>query len=522
MDVKMINERNMKRKLILVAFASMLMATIWSCSDQYGNYPGGVVSTYIGIYDVRNLYKGSPVPLNEETLEGSSKITGVVISDHREGNIPEGLLILQDRRRLNLLRGISVSLGAAASNYITGDSVVVDLVGATLDRVDGILQVTNIGESKVQKVGSDIDVPVNRVNISAILENPGNYESTLVAVVKGGFNPLPSPTDVLAGDKVVNDGFGNLTLRTRSTVSFANNPLPILANYYGIIFNEIDANGELKPYHSVQKAGDIVVLSAEINVVPILISGFINDPIGTDANNEYIQLLATEDIDFSMTPYSLVTTNNAGASAPAGFPVNGWATGEVRTYKFDLTSGTVRKGEFFYVGGTNKLINGPNSTSIADANWIASHPYNTQPGFGFGRATANLLANSGNAFGMAVFRGTTVTVESVPLDVIFIATGGSLYTPGPPARGYRIANTDFYDIIDPITLTEQPFYRSGNNTSSFRYTSPANLGYFYILGGEYNVTLGRWTTARTQTNIILTKESLLSEIEGEGVTIVVE
>src|SRR5690606_24180968 len=113
----------------------------------------------------------------------------------------------------------------------------------------------------------------------------------------------------------------------------------------------------------------------EIKKTPIVIAGFLNDAIGTDANYEYIQLLATEDIDFSETPFSVVTTNNAGASTPQGLPTKGWATGGLRTYKFDLTAGFAAKGTYFYVGGTPKKINGANSNSIAEANWIVSYGY---------------------------------------------------------------------------------------------------------------------------------------------------
>jgi len=38
------------------------------------------------------------------------------------------------------------------------------------------------------------------------------------------------------------------------------------------------------------------------------------------------------------------------------------------------------------------------------------------------------------------------------------------------------------------------------------------------LGGEYNVALGRWMKARSQTNVQLSKTSTLAEIEGETAT----
>jgi hypothetical protein len=98
--------------------------------------------------------------------------------------------------------------------------------------------------------------------------------------------------------------------------------------------------------------------------------------------------------------------------------------------------------------------------------------------------------------------------------VIFIASGGSLYDNG---KGYRITNTDFYDVKNPITLEDQPFYRSVSNTLNLAYNA-TDLGYFYLLGGTYSPALGKWMKARTQTNLLLTKTSAISEIEGEGAT----
>ncbi len=144
---------------------------------------------------------------------------------------------------------------------------------------------------------------------------------------------------------------------------------------------------------------------------------------------------------------------------------------------------------------------------------MRSFNYTTTNGDGFGNKTGGLFANSGNASGIAVFSGTTVNAHTVPVDVIFVSTGGSLYTAGPPERGYRITNTDWYDIKNPITLEDQPYYRMGSNTLNLKYNT-ADLGHYNKLGGVYNVKLGRWTTARSQINLILTKTSTLSEIEG--------
>jgi hypothetical protein len=505
------------KKLLFNSFFLLPLIFIMSCKKE-GNYPGGTISPYISIYDVRDLYKGSDVNLTKENMFGSAKITGVVVSNHIGNNLPAGLLVIQDKRRLSELRGISIAIGTDAAKYVPGDSVIVNVEGTTLKRVDGILAITGAPASAVTKVSSNNAIAVNRVPSSAVLANPDKYESTLIVIVKAGFNPLPATGDVLLGDKLINDGFADLTLHTELTANFANTPAPFLANFYGIVFNKLGTDKQLVPQLRLRTANDVVVLSSVINVSPVIITGFMSDVAGGDGNYEYMQFMATRDIDFAATPYSVVVTNNANASIPTGFPTNGWATGGMRTYKMNLTSGTATKGSFFYVGGTGKTINGASSTSISSANWIRSFNYTTTDGDGFGTKTGGLFANSGNASGFAVFAGTTVTAASTPIDVMFVATGGSLYTAAPTEQGYRIANTDWYDIKNPITLEDQPFYRAGSNTLNMSYTT-ADLGYFYKLGGEYNVALGRWMKARAQTNVLLTKTSVINEIEGTGSTL---
>jgi len=497
--------------------ACIITLLITTGCDKDGNYPGGVVSPYIAIFDIRDQHKGSDVTLTTDKLYGSSSITGVVVSDHTGGNMPDGLLIIQDRRRLNELRGIAVELGATAASYLPGDSLIVDVSGCKLTRETGILTIRGVETGDIKKVATGRPIIANRVNAAQVNAQPDRYESTFVILVKAGFNPAPSITDKLAGDKSLNDGFGDIRLYTRNSASFANESPAFLANYYGIIFNRKVNDTTFSPQLQLRKKEDIVILSSTISISPILISGFISDVSGGDGNYEYMQFIATRDIDFSKTPYSVVVTNNANASTPTGFPVNGWATGGMRTYKMNMTSGTVQKGGVFYVGGSSRMINGPSSTSIAAANWIRTYDYTTTNGDGFGTKTSGLFANSGNASGLAVFEGTNINASSTPLDVMFVGTGGSLYTTTPVLAGYRITNTDWYDTKNPVTLQDQPFYRAGTNTLNMSYTT-SDRGFFYKLGGEYNVSLGRWTKARTQTNVLLTKTSQLSEIEGEGMT----
>lgn len=481
----------------------------WGCSE--GNYPGGEISPYVGLFDVRNIYKSEAVQLNSQNLDGSSKIAVMVTSAHSGGNLPEDLVFVQDVRRLGLLRGLALNLGAEAKNYVAGDSIVVDINGATLNRVNGILQLSNINGQQVTKVASGKPVLVQRVNVSQLLANPNDYESTLSIIVKGSFNPIPDPNATLRGDWMLNDGFGNILLSTDAKATFANNKLYRMGNYMGLVLNKVVAGDSLMPYLKPRVNDDIIALNSVYSIPKVIITGWSNDPAGTDANYEYMQFMATEDIDFAKTPYAVIVCNNAGASTPTGVPARGWITGGMRTYKINLTSGTTKKGEFFYVGGTGQMINGPSSTSIAEVNWINAYAYNTKDGYdGVGTKTTNLLANSGNAYGVAIFLGKDITANSIPEDVMFVATGGTLVS---ATAGYRIANTDFYDVINPISLASQPFYSSGTNKMALTYNTPSDAGYFNMMGGEFNMTLGRWTKARTKYAPLLTKDSKLSEIE---------
>ncbi|RZK58012.1 MAG: hypothetical protein EOO87_01375 [Pedobacter sp.] len=505
------------KKYIIYTFLFAVVLGWTACEKEV--IGRGQISPFIPIYDLKNLDKGEDVTLDINKMFGSDHISGIVVSDHSGGNLPEGLLMIQDKKRLNELRGIAIPIGADATKYVRGDSVKISIVGGVLKRVDGLLQVANVPATAITKLGSNMPIAANRVPSSNILADPFKYESTEVVIVKGGFDPLPQPADLLGGDKILSDGFANMTLHTASSSKLATkNNLPVLGNFYGVIVLKNGADGKVTVQHRVRRDEDIVYLSSEIEITPIIITGFINDPAGTDNNNEYMQFMATRDIDFTKTPFSVVTTNNAGATVPQGNPANGWATGGGKTYKFNITTGSAKKGTFFYVGGTNRRINSTNSTLITQANWVKTRNYGTTAGEGFGTATTNLLANSGNAFGMAVFQGTAVTKDSKPVDVVFVGAGGSLFDAAANV-GYRVANTDFYDVVNPITIESQPFYRQGTNTINFTYTTPSDQGFFYKLGGEYNTSLGRWAKVRTQTNLKLEKTSTLDAIEGISIRV---
>lgn len=485
----------------------VLAALIFSGCEKYDKYPGGQVSPLIAIYDIRNMYKGEPVTLTEANMFGADKISGIVVSDHSGGNLPEGMIFIQESRRLNQLRGIGIMLGNDAQNFKAGDSVTVDVTNGILARENGILQIKGLTAANVTKLSSGANISPLIVKSSDVLKNPGNYEGTFVFIAKAGFDASVPEGSTYAGDKIINDGFGNLTLHTGNNATWATKKVPFLANFSGLLIGTGDSTLQLSP----RSADDITVLSATPQkVAAVIITGYLVDPSGSDANYEYIQLMATRDIDFSKTKFSVATTNNAGANTPTGNPVNGWATGGLRTYKIDIDSGKVKRGQYFYVGAYNNIW-GSGSSSIDSVLWI-SQMYGTVGGDGFGTPTTNLLANSGNAAGIAVFDTTKVDSTTRPVDVIFFGgSGGAVFGEGPPAIGYRITNTDLYDLSNLATEEAQPFFNQGSNKTRFSFPATGN---FSQLGGVYNATTARWTTARALTNVPLKKDSQRAEIEG--------
>ncbi len=493
------------KKIVSLCFFLVAAVTFLGCKKD--SYPGGTPYNVISLLDLKGLYNGNPITLTNKDLFGGDRIAAVVVSDFSAGNSPQGLVMVQEKRRLNLLRGITLNLGAAAGNYHPGDSLEIIVEGAQLTRENGVLQIKGLTTENIKVIssGNAIDIPL--VKSSQIINRPQDFESTLLTIVKASFDGSYPPGTTYAGNKTINDGFGNVTLHTEAGAPWANSAAPFLSNFTGIVYTPAsDTVPQLWP----RTLNDITVLAATApKVAPLIITGYLADPTGSDANYEYIQLMATKDLNFATKNFSVVTTNNAGSATPTGFPENGWATGGLRTYKINITTGSVTRGQYIYVGA-NKNIWGAGSTDISSAFWV-SKMYATLAGDGFGTATSNLLANSGNAGGIAVFDLTAVTADTIPVDVMFYGGTGSLYSAGPPEKGYKITNTDYYDVVNPSTQVSQKYFAMGSNTGKLGFAAAT---YFSKLGGTYNTTTGRWTSARSLNGTALSASSTLQEIEG--------
>jgi len=510
----------MKYSISLFLLINIIVAISGCNKDTYENYPGGTPNDIISILDVRPIYKEQDVVLTKENMYGATKLAAVVVSDHREKNLPAGLLMVQDSRRLQALRGISIELGDAATNYHVGDSVVIDVAGSTLTRKNGILILTGITESNITVAGKGT-VGINAITIAQLQTNPNNYESSLCLINKGSFNPALKPGEVIGGSKPINDGFGDLLLITDPGTSYAKNLPYVLGAYVGIPFRTADGPVEYR----TRNVDDILNMGSSAQ--ELLITGIQSDPKGGDGGYEYVQMMATKDINFTATPYSIVFCSNSGTNNTATPLAAGWATGGQRTIKWNITTGSVLKGQFFYFGFQGKKINGSAGTYSfpATTNWYQKTYATSGTNAGDGGlvktsafGTSGPWANSGNACGVALFKGTSVTEASVPEDVLFAASGGGadIYNPTKtPVLGYRICNNDWYSmysvIIDQATYKPKivPYlhYRSTGNTNNWAYPfndlhpsgpNASDAGLFNMMGGVYNITLGRWTTARKQ------------------------
>lgn len=510
----------MKNKLKYFLLLAVVIITYASCKKENDYRYKFSESGFISNFDLRRYYKGSDLSLNADAIGGATSIRGVVVSDFRSGNSVAGLIALQNSRingTADSLRGISFNIGAAASNYVPGDSLHIKLDGGVLKRIDGVLQITGLTNSAITKVASGRIIKLQAANTSAILANPDRYESTLVAINNAVYDPEPAGDVIYSGDKILNDGFGLATLRTSANATFANTAVQPSGNFTGVVY--VTGTGTSKKIEYRMRTAEDFFYVPMPKLSPAIISGFLVDPNGTDGNYEYVQFLATKDIDFAATPFSVYTSNNAGATT---FPTLGWNTGALRTYKFNLTSGTVKKGEFFYVGGAGQRINGSASTVIPASKWISSVNYTTVPGAnGVGDVTGNLLANSGNVAGIAIFEGINVTPNSIPLDVIFYGgANGSFYTAGPPEYGLRITITDKFATY--AGKVPQEYYGKGTNDVSKRFAGfPAAVS-FARLGGVYKATKGGWESVRTMISVPLTNTSVLSAIETGGVTSLID
>ena len=223
------------KKLIAVLLFFISSVVLYSCLKNNENYNNATPSPFIIIEDVRALYKGSDVTLTTSNLMGGSNITGIVTSDIAAGNSRPGTVVIQQTKR-DFTRGIVLDLGSATTiPFVTGDSLVVDITGATLTNYKGSLQISNLSLSKIQKAAAGKVIVPTVVTLTDLTTNFNQLESVLVQVVGVDVDPAPAATETYSGNKNIKDAAGATSiLHTETTATFANNLLPVNATFTGI------------------------------------------------------------------------------------------------------------------------------------------------------------------------------------------------------------------------------------------------------------------------------------------------
>jgi hypothetical protein len=219
-------------------------------------------------------------------------------------------------------------------------------------------------------------------------------------------------------------------------------PSEILLYYYIAALN---SGGESRP-SSTNNA-----MSTYKRKPKLLISEISANPNGSpDSPKEFVELVATDAIDFSATPYCVVFTSH---SSTVLAEENGWLGGCSVTYGFNLTAGTVSRGGVVYVGGDGMILGG---LQVGLGKRFRIINTATTAGDRFGDslntrvitdANADILGNGGShADGVAVFSTSIFNLKSgtVPVDALFFgdALGNAIFPGG--AAGYELPVNDRY------------------------------------------------------------------------------
>lgn len=205
----------------------------------------------------------------------------------------------------------------------------------------------------------------------------------------------------------------------------------------------------------------------------LVISEFYINPPSNDLNLEWVELRATKNINFSVTPYTVVVCNNGTATA------NGWIAGGTASYGFQINTGTVAAGDVVYVGGSGMAVTGTKIRMIDVTTTLGD-------GFGNISPTSGVFGNGGSsADGIAVFNVpvASITNSTVPVDAVFYGTaiGGAFVT---TTTGYELPVNDLYT---GGKLQTNSFFTADPGASTGKAT------------GTYDTLTNNWSTGRTWT-----------------------
>lgn len=229
---------------------SLLIAgvvSLTSCLKEDPAHAEGEQAPEANLWVVRGTYKGSPMPLSSSTLSGAKNTYGVVVSDAASKNVAPGTFVLQSdlitpSQLGNITRGIVVDMGGASVPYEIGDSLLINIEGATLDKVNGKLTIRGITESRITLLKSDAVYTIRPVTLSMIANDFEEYESTVVSLHADLMDYSSGAT--FSGEHILFDNSGaDMLLLTRTDAGFAGDAIPQNAGFKGIVTQEGEKKG---------------------------------------------------------------------------------------------------------------------------------------------------------------------------------------------------------------------------------------------------------------------------------------
>ncbi|MFM9056957.1 MAG: SprB repeat-containing protein, partial [Bacteroidota bacterium] len=222
-----------------------------------------------------------------------------------------------------------------------------------------------------------------------------------------------------------------------------------------------------------------------------------------DSNYEWVELIATDNINFAQKPYTVFFSNNGTATS------KGWVEGQIptppprnSTYAFLINSGSVSPGDVVYVGGS---LMEPSGIKLRVKS-TATEPGDGGIGGAFTGASGVLGNGGGVADGVAVFNKHVSQIDSntVPVDAIFFGTGIGGAAMADTTRGFTLPVNDRY---------------TGGKLKTRSFLAPEILTFYSIkASGTYNRSTGIYTTPRTWTTNTSAWTSSTSNISLTGNT----
>ncbi|MFC3198372.1 DUF5689 domain-containing protein [Parapedobacter deserti] len=239
-------------KRTLIALCGVLVIAL-GCDKYNPQPPNAIPNPYVTIQDIRELYDGQDLRITPDMIMKANTIMGIVVTDAASGNVTPGEVAVQYTFR-GFTRGIALRLDGQADQFALGDSISIDVNGALLTRRNGPLALEELDASAIVKLGVASQVMFNQVSISELLDNFGEYESTLVKIV--GANVI-NASDTYQGNVVLDDGSGQqVELYTDPDATFSAHTTPFNAEFSGIA-TLMDKSGQAVPVLRLRNEQDV-------------------------------------------------------------------------------------------------------------------------------------------------------------------------------------------------------------------------------------------------------------------------